>query len=185
VILGTKPESFSFDLDLPPFIVSNPTWPPHRPIFPADIDEYPPLVLSEMDRQSIHFFNHWAIDALLPFLRIPDRVLKVHPMYVVTLFKRADIAFVSRAHFRIISALSQLLMSSVSQKALVAAHSYSPVVPRTPLAFDIIHELNVLWEKVPDELQSERPENLPAFGYGRDFNMPTVSLKIHRAISIA
>jgi hypothetical protein len=76
-------------------------------------------------------------------------------------------------------------MLSVLQKALVAAHSYSTAVPRTPLAFDIIHELNVLWEKVPKELQSERPENLPAFGYGREFNMPKVSLKVHRAISIA
>jgi hypothetical protein len=106
VILGTKPEFFSFDLYLSPFTVSNPTWPPHRPIFPTDINEYPPLVLSETDLQSIHFFNHWAIDALLPFLRFPDRVLKAYPEYIVTLFQRADIAFVSgvfRTYFQFIA----------------------------------------------------------------------------------
>lgn len=76
-------------------------------------------------------------------------------------------------------------MLSVSQKAHVAAYSYSPVVPRTALAFSIIRDLNVLWDKVPEELQSERPESLPPFGYESDFEMPEVSFNVNWSISIA
>jgi hypothetical protein len=45
--------------------------------------------------QCLYFLAHPAVYALLPFLRIPSRIPRTDPLYLVALLNRAQLAFVS------------------------------------------------------------------------------------------
>ncbi|KAJ7493733.1 hypothetical protein FB451DRAFT_1387881 [Mycena latifolia] len=69
-----------------------PPLPGNYPIFQFVADEFLPWITEEpeKDEQSLYLFNHWAIALTLPLMRIPERVTRVDPQYLVWLLDQCQ-----------------------------------------------------------------------------------------------
>ena len=97
LILSDHAADYAYDADIPPFPASEYDfeYPSHRPLFLVEADELIPMELGPTSVQCLYFLAHPAVYALLPFLRIPSRIPRTDPLYLVALLNRAQLAFVS------------------------------------------------------------------------------------------
>jgi hypothetical protein len=89
----------AFDFNLPPYrLTAADVLPsPGRPLFPVYPAERGPST-TQTSAQSwppFYFFAHLAIYRLLPFVRVPERIARTDPQYLVTILDRAVPVFVS------------------------------------------------------------------------------------------
>jgi hypothetical protein len=97
LILSDRAADYAYNADIPPYPASEYDfdYPSHRPLFLVEADELSPMELGPTSVQCLYFLTHPAVNALAPFLRIPDRIPRTDPLYLVALLNRAQLAFVS------------------------------------------------------------------------------------------